>query len=297
MGRAWLLAILSCSVSGCYSPETLENAPCEIDEDCLRGYRCIKTLHQQAKAAAGWCRNDGRCAEGEQEGCLAADGGECPRADLTPVDDPTSGNTFCCRTNDSIDPWIHIASSDFSSALCGGCPDDLCPEDRVPCRTGEPRCELVEDLCGCRTTDAQVENSECASDQTCGEGFGCTRTLEQEAEPLEADPSDQEQEPGWCRPLESPGCVGGQQEGCRTDAGCVGPEDPTCTAEGLCYCCGASSSADVGMHVYAVDAQRSSAACIECPRAECTAPLVTCTVLEDPQCEVLDGVCGCAPGG
>ena len=185
MGRAWLQAILLGSVAGCYSPDTLENAPCETDEDCLRGYRCIKTLHQQAMSLAGWCRNDELCAEGEQEGCLTTEDGECPRADLTPVSDPMSGNTFCCRTNDSIDPWIHIVSSDFSSALCGTCPSDLCPQDRVLCRTGEPRCQLVEGLCGCRTPDAQIENAECASDQTCGEGFSCTRTLEQEAEPLE----------------------------------------------------------------------------------------------------------------
>ncbi len=293
--RTWLLTLVLSSAPGCYGPDTLENAPCDTDEDCLRGYRCIRTLHQQAKSLVGWCRSDGACAEGEQEGCLAAEDGQCSRADLTPVTEPMSGNAFCCSTEDSINPWIRIASSDFSSALCGACPDDLCSNDQVVCRIGEPRCQLVQDLCGCRTTDAQIENADCGSDQTCGEGFTCTRTLEQEAEPLERDPSEQAQEPGWCRPQESSGCVGGRQEGCRTDVGCLESQISSCTTEDLCYCCDTPPSTDVEMHVYAVDAQRSSAACIGCRRADCGEAFETCTVLEDPQCEVLEGVCGCMP--
>lgn len=281
---------------GCSLAEALENAPCDSDDDCLGDYTCVKTLHQSHNALPGLCRDDGQCAAGTQEGCIAAGGGcEAPFPTvLTPVNDG-SGNVYCCETVGNAEATL-IVADDFSSARCIACPADACMAPASePCGEGDARCVVEEGSgCGCRVPAADIENSLCDDAESCGEGFVCTRTLEQEEEPDEEFAGDQEIERGWCRPLEAPECVGGQQEGCRTEDACVSEHTFDCVGT-ECYCCDdPTNSTDFAVHVYAQTDDRTSAACIECEKAACPTT-DTCTLI-DNGCLVEAGeICGCMP--
>ncbi|MEM9460992.1 MAG: hypothetical protein AAGF11_42905 [Myxococcota bacterium] len=148
-----------------------------------------------------------------------------------------------------------------------------------------------------RLPSDQVENNECDDDSSCGAGFVCTRTLEQQQEQQEQLPENQAVEPGWCRPAETPECVQSEQVGCRTDGSCSGVDlrfTSNCTSTGRCYCCGDPASSDFNVHVYADTAMGESAACVGCSKSACETGTTTCTVLEDPDCQVSAGsVCGC----
>ncbi len=291
----WLiLAFTFATFAGCSLADSLENAPCDGDDDCLGSYTCVKTVHQTASALPGLCRDDGKCAAGQQEGCVTA-AGSCTDFQLTVVTDESTGASYCCATGGAANPSVTMA--DGASARCVACPSDLCTGDAdEPCSEGDARCVVTSGGCGCRVPANEIENSDCVDAATCGEGFVCTRTLEQEAEPDEPLPEEQEQEPGWCRPDDMPECVGGSQVGCRTDGtmGCLSSQNYSCTATGRCYCCDdPADSSNFTVHVYTETGSGESAACIECRRSDCATQ--TCTLLEDASCVVSSGVCGCTP--
>lgn len=288
----WLIALglTFITLAGCSLEEALENAPCESDDDCLGEQTCVKTAHQLANNVAGWCRSDGKCATGEQEGCIS--NGTC--SGIMSLITDASGNSYCCGASDAT----LLPSDDFTSAQCVSCPTDLCTQGgdaTEPCSAGDSRCVVEAGAqCGCRVPAAEIENSECETDETCGEGFLCVRTLEQLAEPEESLPEERDQESGFCRPTEAPECASGLQEGCRTEAGCDSGQTEIC-AGSRCYCCDVpTNSSEFNAHVYMETELGESAACTECPRSPCTMTS-TCTELEDPTCVVSSGVCGCLP--
>lgn len=293
----WLgiFAIVVASFVGCSLEDALEGAPCNSDDDCLGEQTCVKTAHQEAAEAAGLCRSDGQCVAGEQEGCIAS-GGTCENFLFFVTCIEGTDTCYCC---DSSDASLTNFSEDMRSAQCVSCPTDLCSgngDATESCSEGEPRCVVMQDTCGCRVPEDRIENTECDDASSCGEGFVCTRTLEQQEEPEEELPENQAVEPGWCRPAQTPECAGGQQEGCRTDDSCSGVDlrfTANCTSTGRCYCCGDPASNDFNVHVYTDTAMGESAACVECPKS-CDPGTSTCTMLEDPECVVTSGsVCGC----
>lgn len=292
----WLiLAFTFATFAGCSLADALENAPCDSDDDCIGDYTCVKTLHEEANAESGLCRSDGKCVAGEQEGCVTA-GGSCTSYLLTVVTDEATGVSYCCDTGGAND--ASVTQADGSSARCIACPSDLCSgsEASEPCSEGEARCVVApESTCGCRVPANEIENSECDDASTCGEGFVCTRTLEQEAEPDELQPEDRLVEDGQCRPEDAPECVTGVQEGCRAESGCPGSGLDYQCAGTRCYCCDSpANSNEYSVHVYADTELGESAACVECPKSDCMTS--TCTALEDPTCELTGGtVCGCLP--
>ncbi len=208
----WLaiLGISLVSLSGCSIADALENAPCDSDDDCAGSYTCVRTQHQMLAVPMlpGLCREDGQCASGTQEGCIAPDAvASC--SSLTKVCVESTTTCYCCDTGGSTDVSLTNFSADGTSAQCVTCPVDLCAEGAASetCYQGDPRCTLAEgQSCGCRVPADEIENSECEDDSTCGDGFVCTRTLEQEEEPAEAGINGQDiaEEPGWCRPEEAP---------------------------------------------------------------------------------------------
>ncbi len=296
-----LFGIALTAFLGCSLEDALENAPCNDDDDCLGEYTCVRTAHQEATLDVGWCRPEGQCAPGVQEGCVSPSG-TCQNF-LTVATDPDSGNVYCCDAN-GVEPTVTNVSADFTSAQCVACDPNLCngEEDATEeCAVGEPRCVAVQgEVCGCRVPENQIENSDCNDASDCGEGFVCTRTLEQEAESSENEPLEENQaiQPGWCRPSDAPECVSGEQVGCSTtmNDGCPSPQTLTCTEAGRCYCCAdpADTSSRVA-HVYAETSAGESAACVDCRRDDCTNPGDTCTSLENPACQIVSGVCGCLP--
>jgi hypothetical protein len=298
MRRIILLGLTLASFVGCSLADALENAPCESDDDCTGSQACVRTQHQEVTQAPGWCRSDGKCAAGEQEGCLSA-GGQCTSSfsTLYAVTHTPSGAVYCCETGGVSDPSV-IPSSDGTSAQCVACPSDLCTEGSAtePCSEGDSRCTVVEGTCGCRVPADQIENSECDDDTTCGEGFVCVRTLEQAAEP-DDNAGAQAQEPGSCRPTDMPECAGGLQVGCRSDntLSCLSEHEYRCTADGRCYCCDdPDDPSGFSVRLYAESPGLDSAACIECPN-DCDSPTpYACTMLEDPDCMMVSGQCGCS---
>ncbi|MCA9709983.1 MAG: hypothetical protein KDK70_29360 [Myxococcales bacterium] len=290
---ALALALTLVPSCGCSLEDALENAPCESDDDCLGSQACIKTVHQAATGGVGWCRSDDKCVAGQQEGCIAADGA-CTLLPLYVVTDPATQISYCCEANGANIEDLAVVDADGSSARCLACATDLCSDQgdlSEPCSMGEPRCTIIQDTCGCRIPEAQLENSDCDDDATCGEGFVCTRTLEQMAEP---DDVQSAVEPGWCRPQDAPECVAGQQEGCRSTQGCSSGEEQ-CAGQ-FCYCCASPANSDqFSVHVYMEDG--ASAACIECDRTPCTGGY-TCTEIDDMGmgCDIPQGeICGCRP--
>lgn len=295
MRRIILLGLTIASFLGCSLEDALENAPCESDDDCTGSQACVRTLHQTNVGELGWCRSDGRCAAGEQEGCLSANG-SCTASALYGVT-ASNGSIYCCATGGSSDATL-VFGTDPSSAQCVVCPSDLCYEQgdaSEPCSVGDSRCVEVSNGCGCRVPANEIENSDCVDDETCGEGFVCVRTLEQAAEPQESLPEDQMQEPGWCRPTDMPECASGLQQGCSTESGCDSGQYQRCAGT-RCYCCETpTNSTDFNVHVYDETELGESAACIECPRTDCPTT-ETCTELEDDTCMPTgSGPCGCLP--
>lgn len=294
MRRIILLGLTIASFVGCSLEDALENAPCESDDDCTGSQECVQTEHQASVGELGWCRSDGKCAPGEQEGCLAT-GDSCGTSyTLYPVM-ASNGSSYCCETGGASDATA-TPSADGSSARCVVCPSDLCYEQgdaTEPCSVGDSRCVEVSNGCGCRVPADQIENSECEDDATCGEGFVCVRTLEQATESQETLPEDQMQEPGWCRTTNE--CASGLQEGCTTEGSCNSGQYQRCAGT-RCYCCETpTNSTDFNVHVYDETELGESAACIECPRSECTTT-DTCTALEDASCVISGGgPCGCLP--
>lgn len=294
-----VLGITLATFAGCSLEEALENAPCMTDEDCLGAQSCVKTAHEEASNEAGLCRSSGTCLAGQQHGCITNSSDGCDAAVLVRHCAVIDGAElcFCCEGSQAS---ISNVSADRTSAQCISCPSDLCTGDASEaCLEGDARCVVDgTGTCGCRVPADQIENSECEDDASCGEGFVCVRTLEQEAEPAEAESllENQQQEPGWCRPLDAPECAGGQQEGCRTDStqGCPSSQNYSCTKDGRCYCCADPASSSFSVHVYAETAAGESAACVECPN-NCMSPTpYACTEVEDAGCMVESGVCGCS---
>lgn len=262
---AFIFALTLAPSAGCSLESSLENAPCKSDDDCVGEQTCVGV----PQAASGLCRSDGSCVPGEQEGCIA-DGESCTGG-LVPVMDG-DGVAYCCST---------------------------CVEgaETEPCLVGGGRCiATAGTLCGCQVPASEIEDTPCDDAASCGEGFVCTRTLEQEAEPLEVQPEDQMVEPGQCRPEEAPQCVTGLQEGCRAESGCPGGGLDYLCAGSRCYCCDSpSNSNEYSVHVYAQTELGESAACIECSRDACETTS-TCTAIEDSDCIVANGeACGCMP--
>lgn len=246
---------------GCSLEDALENAPCDTDDDCVGGQACVRTAHQTAIADLGICRSDGQCAAGEQEGCATNPDGTCSDYLLYAICSDGTGACYCC---DSMDSVVIADPLDPSSAQC---------------------------------LSGDITNSECSTASDCagGMGFVCTRTLEQEAEPDEVLTEEQSVEDGWCRPTSAPDCVGGEQEGCRTESGCPGSGLLEVCAGSRCYCCDSPANTnEFEAHVYTDTEAGESAACVECPR-DCVAGEEPCTTLEDPACVISSGVCGCKP--
>jgi hypothetical protein len=161
MRRIILLGLTLASFVGCSLEDALENAPCESEDDCAGSQACVQTEHQANTGQLGWCRSDGSCAAGEQEGCLAGSG--CSSG--SPVTGG-SGASYCCPYAVSGEVIV-IEAADQSSAWC-------------------------------LTTDEIVT---CDDDTECPVNISCVRTLEQQAEDAqELEPADQPAEPGWCLP-------------------------------------------------------------------------------------------------
>jgi hypothetical protein len=251
-----LLGITFTTLGGCSLEDALENAPCETAEDCLGSQTCVRTQHQLANESVGLCRSNGECAAGEQEGCVATGTGCSFSSSLTAVM-ASSGATYCCPNSFSGEGTIVVEATDQSSAWC-------------------------------ITVDQIVM---CDDDSDCVSGVACVRTLEQEAEPDEMDVGEREVEPGWCLP---DGCLGGSQEGCRTEESCGSGFSSPQTAEGRVYCCETPIASGFTAHVYDETELGESAACTQCDTTACPSS-AACTLLEDPTCVVSSGVCGCTP--
>jgi len=293
-----LLGITLAAFWGCSLDDALENAPCETNDDCLGDYTCVRTVHQDATGAPGWCRDDGGCVAGEQEGC-AASGGACQNF-LTLATDPASGIGYCCDAAGVV-PSVTNVAADGSSAQCVVCSTSLCNgqgDMSEECVVGEPRCEAMSDGCGCRIPANQLENSECDDDDSCGEGFVCTRTAEQDEEPMDAiEPGP---ESGWCRPVEDPECVANSQPGCtKTSTSSCGSGVSEVCAGPKCYCCEpAAASPEYIAKVY-LERSDGTAACIDCQN-DCSATVGSgsqaCTAATAPTCQLSgSGPCGCTP--
>lgn len=278
---------------GCTFSDKLRDAPCNSDDDCLGEYRCVRTVQQMMTGDAGLCRSDGRCAVGAQEGCLAREGSlDCEGA-LSKVCSDDGTACYCCDVGSDALVALGNVGEDGSSAQCIVCAPDLCDDETEPCIEGDARCDADEDGCGCRIPDDLVEDSPCDDDESCGEGFVCTRTLEQATEPQEPLAEDKPAADGWCRPEGAPGCAAGQP-GCRASDGCPTDQTQRCDANGRCFCCPRPEDSErFDARIYAVDDDGSSAACISCPREPCTTS--ACTPVETASCEVVHGVCGCDP--
>ena len=287
--------------------ESLENAPCITADDCAGNYQCVYTETQRlAPNGVGFCRPDGACAVGLQDGCAAA-GNNCLDDALDDVCDPETDLCFCCNLDTSTSSVPNPASvaaigdiaADGSSAVCIVCPDSNCEPPLEPCLAGEDRCEIddSDDHCGCRVMEEDIENSECDVDGDCGADFLCVRTLEQLAEPEEALNENQGQELGLCQPDDDPACANGLQNGCAIATGfdsCTGGLLNICNEAGQCFCCASQTEASgFSHHVYAVAADGSSAACTACPYCD---QGNTCTRETDATCELDAGsLCGCTP--
>ncbi|MEM7151704.1 MAG: hypothetical protein AAF799_02635 [Myxococcota bacterium] len=205
----------------------------------------------------GLCRDDGQCAVGQQEGCSTNGDGTCDNflTSVCSLDNPQ--DCYCCPSGTDL---VAVDAASGTAACIGN----------------------------------EIQNEPCDGDAACGAGFTCTRTLEQEAESAEAETrkEEQEEEDGWCRPDSDPGCAVGAQPGCTTDGGCSSGTEQVDTAEGRSFCCERPTASGFSVHVYAVAGDGSSAACVECPSCDSGTP---CTELEDTECIVTSGVCGCAP--
>jgi hypothetical protein len=285
-----ILGVLAAAFAGCSLADALENAPCNTDDDCLGDQSCVRTLHTETLGGTGTCRSDGTCAAGEQLGCIVDGGGGC---DIPYTVTPASnGSSYCC---DGFESSISAVSEDGLSAQCLSCASDLCESGEEACVMGDARCTLVDALCGCRVPDDAVENSDCADASTCGEGFVCTRTLEQEAEPAEDTQTNQAEQPGSCRPEASPGCAIGEQDGCRKDSdSCTNGLTSICSGS-LCYCCEPPVASGYSTFIYDIAADESSAACTWCPTGDCPGANA-CTAESDADCIVPGGeLCGCTP--
>lgn len=293
----WLAALplALLPLSGCTLDDALENAPCNSDDDCLGSYICVRTMTQTASGSAGLCREEAGCAAGVQAGCETFDG-TCSSSSLTAT--CVGELCFCCTPGSEVSEPLATASGP-AEALCINCGSVECPPEAPEvCTSAQPRCDVPEGAtCGCRVPDDQVENSACADQASCGEGFVCTRTLEQEAEDASAEPfaEDQMIEPGWCRPEDAPECVAGQQEGCRLDGGSCGSGLTERCSGPRCFCCESPDSSNFDVRVYeVVEPDGTSAACVECDRSLCEGGS-TCTTAEQSDCVIMDGVCGCTP--
>lgn len=292
-----IVAIVSIALLGCSLEDALEGAPCNSVDDCVGEQACIKSSENSVGVCSsnGGGDGGGECAAGQQDGCIVASDGTCENFMYVTCAADDQSSCFCCAEYDSR--VTHI-SEDMRSAECVSCPTDLCYGNAASeiCVDGDARCELADDaVCGCRIPANQIENSECDDATTCGSGFVCTRTLEQESEPDEALPEEQREEPGWCRPDDETECVSGFQEGCRTESGCQSGSERC--AGTRCYCCNSpANTTDFDVHVYAQTSMGESAACVDCPKQACIANNTSaCTLLENPDCIVSSGVCGCTP--
>ena len=288
--------------------ESLENAPCNTADDCAGSYTCVYTETQRLRPnGVGFCRPDGACAVGLQDGCAAA-GNTCLEESLEHACDPETDACFCCDIEfDAVDytfgdaPRVAVTdvTADGSSALCIVCRSESCELPLQPCLPREDRCVLEddEDDCGCRVAEEDVENSDCDNDDDCGSGYVCVRTLEQLEEPLEALGEDRVQELGSCQPDDDPGCGISGQNGCAIGPSlgvCFNDLLEVCNEAGQCFCCASQTESSSFLHyVYAVAEDGSSAACTACPRCDAGN---TCTRESDATCELAAGsVCGCTP--
>ncbi len=281
----------------CNVDDILVGAPCESADDCPN-LNCVRTPSEEASGNAGRCSETTTCVPGEQEGCAASSDGSCSSFELFPTEDE-DGRTFCCPDGNGTRTVVGV-SEDGSTAECFLCPS--CSSSEESCSAGDDRCVAEGDApCGCRPTDAAIENEPCEDDATCGGGFTCVRTLEQMAEPDEPEVAEQGIEAGQCRPESDAACVGGQQVGCLLPSGgsCQGSTNRVDVGS-LSYCCPDATSTDFLQLVYATTDDQSSAACTACSRRACpnaagdlTEP--QCTAITDPACIVDDGFCGCPP--
>lgn len=160
MRRIILLGLTIASFLGCSLEDALENAPCESDDDCTGSQACVRTLHQTSVDDLGWCRSNGECAAGEQEGC-PADGNGC--GFMTAV--MGTSKAYCCpSTGNEI---IVVEDADHSSAWC------LTTDEIVTCDDDNP---CPENISCVRTLEQQEEDAQ------------------------EPEPADRPAEPGWCLP-------------------------------------------------------------------------------------------------
>ncbi len=287
-----LLLTTACSVD-----DLLVGAPCNDDGDCP-ALHCVRTATQAAAGDPGQCASESSCVRGEQEGCQATAEGACSDTFLTPTED-SDGTVFCCGTLSGATPRIVAVDDDGTAecASCGGCNSST----EEACLEGEDRCVVEDDApCGCRLTDAAIENTECDDDADCGDSLSCVRTLEQREEPDEPQVSEQGVEAGLCRSDDT--CFGGTQAGCLLPSGssCGGSTESVGVGP-LTYCCPEPTSSAFIPLVYAVADDESSAACTTCERSSCPNAqgqllLDECTNVSDGACDVEPGaLCGCPP--
>lgn len=286
--RWWtILGVTVAAAYGCSVADSLEGAPCNTADDCAGDQSCVLTLHAMANGEVGVCRSGGGvCDPGQTVGCVA-NGDVCDNF-LSTVAGP-DGLNYCCDSSDAT-----ILDADGSSAHCSApCDPTLCSGIEEECTEGQPRCTVVEGICGCRVPDDQVENSDCEDDTTCGEGFTCVRTLEQQEEPSESSNSTMAEQLGTCRPNADTECALGQQDGCQKDSSTSCGSGLIEVSNGpISYCCASPDGSGFTTEIYQVSGDEREVACTwcatDCPGAS------ACTELSDPgNCTLTNGLCGC----
>lgn len=295
---AWLAVGLGAiGFAACGVDDILEGAVCLDDGDCP-GLSCVRTA-SQSEDDFGLCLKSG-CAAGQQEGCTAGPDGACGSS-MVSVEE--GDRTFCCIAPGGTIPTV-LEVADDGTAVCSACPE--CDEDNeLSCLAEDPACVLEDEnaACGCRPSASALVNMPCDpdDDMLCG-GFdelACVLTLEQQAEPREAQPSEQGRELGLCR--DDGNCFAGGQAGCTSDAGACGADLVSVdTDAGLTFCCPEPTASGFLAFVYDTTPGQETAACTQCRTSACTNAMGTvfneCTTQSNPDCVVPAGsLCGCPP--